>query len=82
MVDARFVNLWRQLAVRYRNKSPKLLFELFNEPNGRLQGEPWNLLAAEALKAVRESNPTRTIVVGPSGGNHPRGLASFRTTAT
>lgn len=34
VVEARLVNLWRQIAARYRDRSPRLLFELLNEPEG------------------------------------------------
>jgi endoglucanase len=78
VVDRRFVNIWRQLGVRYKNRSDKLLFELFNEPNGRLDAPGrWNDLSKMALAAVRESNPERTVLVGPANGNHPKGLAKF-----
>lgn len=69
VVDVRMVNMWTQIAQRYRNRSPKLLFELLNEPHGRLDGEPWNRLAAQALAAVRASNPTRIVLIGPGEWN-------------
>ncbi|MDH4377578.1 MAG: cellulase family glycosylhydrolase, partial [Ramlibacter sp.] len=34
VVEARLVNLWRQIAARYRDRPPRLLFELLNEPEG------------------------------------------------
>ena len=70
VVDTRLVNMWRQIAMRYKDRSPKLLFELLNEPHGRLDGEPWNALAAQALAAVRASNPDRTVLIGPGGWNN------------
>lgn len=69
VLETRLVNIWRQVALRYRDRSPRLLFELLNEPHGRLDGEPWNVLAAQALAAVRASNPTRTVLIGPGGFN-------------
>lgn len=77
VVEKRFIALWRQLAVRYANRSPKLVFELFNEPGGPLNGAKWNQLGRQALAVIRESNPDRVVMFGPSGGNHSRGLASF-----
>lgn len=81
VVETRMVNMWRQIALRYRDRSPKLLFELLNEPHGRLDGEPWNALAARALAAVRESNPTRTVLIGPSYWNSVRDLPKLRLPA-
>ena len=86
VVEQRLVNLWRQIAARYRGRSPKLLFELLNEPQGSgedasLGGERWNRLAARTLAAVRETNPTRVVLIGPDDWNHPRGLARLRLPA-
>ena len=81
VVDTRFVNLWRQVALRYQNRSPKLIFELLNEPNGRLDGEPWNKLAAQALTVVRQTNPTRSVMIGPSYWNNVRDLPLLRLPA-
>ena len=47
VMETRLVNMWRQIALRYKDRSPKLLFELLNEPHGRLDGEAWNALAAQ-----------------------------------
>jgi endoglucanase len=69
VVDTRLVNLWRQIAQRYKDRSPKLIFELLNEPHGRLNGEPWNALAARTLAVVRASNPRRIVLIGPGEWN-------------
>lgn len=69
VLEPRLVNMWRQIALRYQERSPKLLFELLNEPNGRLDGEHWNQLVPKVLAAVRSSNPTRTVLIGPGGWN-------------
>jgi endoglucanase len=65
VLEIRLVNMWRQIAQRYKNRSPKLLFELLNEPHYRLDAAAWNALAARTLAAVRESNPDRTVLIGP-----------------
>lgn len=78
VLEERLVNLWRQIAWRYRYKSLRLLFELLNEPHGDLEGERWNQLAARALAAVRPTNPTRTVLIGPADWNHPRALSRMR----
>jgi endoglucanase len=69
VLDVRLVNLWRQIAQRYSNRSPKLLFELLNEPHDRLNGGAWNQLAARTLAVVRESNPNRVVLIGPGEWN-------------
>lgn len=78
VVEPRVVNMWRQIALRYKDRSPKLVFELLNEPHGRLDGEPWNVLAGRTLAAVRTSNPARTVLVGPSYWNSARDLPKLR----
>jgi endoglucanase len=81
VMETRLVNMWRQIAQRYANRSPKLLFELLNEPHGRLDGEPWNDLAARTLTVVRESNPTRAVLIGPGEWNGIPALAKLRLPA-
>jgi endoglucanase len=78
VLETRLVNMWRQIALRYKDRSPKLLFELLNEPHDRLDGEPWNALAAQVLAAVRESNPTRAVLIGPGYWNNVRDLPKLR----
>jgi len=69
VMETRLLNLWRQIALRYKDRSPKLLFELLNEPHGRLNGEAWNALAARTLAVVRASNPSRSVLIGPGEWN-------------
>lgn len=69
VVDLRFVVLWEQIATHFRARGPRLVFELYNEPHGRLNGEPWNVLAARALGVVRRTNPDRAVVIGPTHWN-------------
>jgi endoglucanase len=63
VVRARFVNLWRNIALRYANRSDRLLFELYNAPRG--DALRWNQLSAQALAAVRQSNAERVVVMSP-----------------
>lgn len=78
VLEERLVQLWRQIGRRYRDRSPRLLFELLNEPHGSLGGERWNRLAARALAAVRETNPQRVVMIGGDEWGHPRGLERLR----
>ncbi len=68
-VDVRFVMLWEQLATHFQRRSARLVLELYNEPHGRLNGEPWNVLAARALRVVRKTNPDRVVLIGPTSWN-------------
>jgi endoglucanase len=64
----RFIALWKQIAVHYQNyHNSQVFFELLNEPHGNFYNGPWNVLAARTIAAVRETNPTRPIIVdGPA----------------
>lgn len=78
VVETRFLNLWKQIAARYKDRPGRLVFELLNEPNGKLDGEPWNQLSAKALAIVRETNPTRTVMIGPGSWNNVNELPRLR----
>ncbi len=78
VLETRLVNMWRQLAQRYQDRSPRLLFELLNEPHGRLNGDAWNTLAPKVLAAVRATNPSRTVLIGPGEWNSVYELKKLR----
>lgn len=62
-------NFWKQVAPRYRNAPPSVMFELLNEPHDKLDADRWNQLLVDMLAIVRRSNPTRTVVIGPTQWN-------------
>ena len=66
---AKLVTFWQQVAPRYSSEPRSVAFELLNEPHDKLNGEVWNGLLADALGVVRQSNPTRIVVVGPTHWN-------------
>jgi len=76
VVERRFLAMWKQIAEHFRDYPSTLAFELYNEPHGRLTPR-WNELASRALRVVRQSNPERIVVLGPTEGNSARGLATF-----
>lgn len=78
VLEKRMINIWRQLAERYKDRSPKLIFELLNEPHGKLDSERWNKLLAETLAVVRESNPDRIVMVGPTAWNASKDLPKLK----
>jgi endoglucanase len=85
--DVRFVLLWQQIAQTFKDYSnEQLLFELYNEPHGRLQSgqtpsgnsNAWNRLASYALAQVRATNPQRIVVIGPTHWNNAYWLDQLR----
>jgi endoglucanase len=65
----RLTAFWRQVAPRYADAPNTVLFELLNEPNGVLTADRWNSLLAEELAVVRQTNPARSVVIGPAHWN-------------
>lgn len=75
----RALAMWSQIATVFRNRSPKVFFEILNEPHGQFNQNPelWNAFMAEALAVIRRTNPTRPVLVGPVSWNSIRALDSF-----
>jgi endoglucanase len=70
----RLIGLWEQIAARYKDQPAGLFFELCNEPHSKLNEAKWNAAVPRLLAAVRKTNPTRPVIVGPSQWNSIRGL--------
>jgi len=60
---------WKQVATHYRALPDKVMFEILNEPNGKMDPE-WNSLLADALAVIRRTNPVRNVVIGPAFWNN------------
>jgi endoglucanase len=65
---ARFLAIWKQVAEHYNTEPDDVLFEVLNEPNGKLSAV-WNDVQAQALSVIRASNPRRVVIVGAGGWN-------------
>jgi len=72
---------WTQVAPRFAGAPRNVAFELLNEPHDKLNGDVWNGLFAEELAIVRQSNPTRIVVVGPTHWNSLKDLPLLRLPA-
>ncbi len=73
----RLLGIWRQLSERFRARPETLAFELFNEPPQKMQST-WNGLAAQLIAIVRETNPTRLIVVNSTSWADTKTLGSLQ----
>jgi endoglucanase len=60
---------WKQLARHSQNNPENVFFELLNEPFGDLTDELWNQYLTEGLELIRETNPSRTVIIGPGDWN-------------
>jgi len=76
-----FFSVWRQLAPRYKDQPDNVLFELLNEPNQKLSVGLWNEYLAEVIGIVRETNPNRTLIIGPGNWNGIESLSSLKLPA-
>lgn len=78
VVETRLINIWRHIGMRFKDRPPKLIFELLNEPHGTLDAKRWNALAPKLLAAIRSSNPTRVVMIGPTSWNAIKALPELR----
>jgi endoglucanase len=69
--------VWKQLAPRYKDEPNDVIFELLNEPNQKLSVELWNKYLVDLIGIVRETNPNRTLVIGPGNWNGIESLATL-----
>ncbi len=82
VVEERFIAMWAQIAEYFKDYPETLLFEPFNEPHKRLEGEAWNLLFERARAVIRKTNPNRFIVVGPTRWNNASALPGLKLNPT
>ena len=59
--QARFDSLWSQVAIRFKNKSEKLIFEIANEPVNMTKAQN-DQMHQKAINVIRKTNPTRLII--------------------
>lgn len=69
--------IWSQVAEHFQDRPDAVMFELLNEPNGSMANLYWNQYVAELVPLIRQSNPKRTIIVGPGDWNSPRALPNL-----
>lgn len=73
----RFLGIWRQVGRRFHGYPDALVFEVLNEPNGRLTAPLWNRLWPSAYEELRGGEPSRLLALGPADWNNVTGLEDF-----
>ena len=73
----RFISLWRQISERYKNLPGHVIFELLNEPHHNLSAELWEKMFNETIPVIRQTNPHRTLMIGPDYWNNVNALESL-----
>lgn len=76
--EPRLAAFWQQIGQRYRTAPDTVLFELLNEPHGKLDAARWNAMIARLVPLVRATNPHRTLVIGPTQWNSAARLPDLR----
>ena len=93
----RFARLWTGIAQRFKNRSPNLIFEVLNEPEGALgswggkvkpadpvalaKTREVNLIGYRAIRSTGGANATRIVVVAPNGQGNQSMLDKVYPTA-
>lgn len=72
--SSRLIHIWKQLAYYYQDLPASVSFELINEPNGALEGQRMRDLQRDLISAIRETNPTRTLILGGEDWSNIRTL--------
>lgn len=72
-----FIALWNQIAPRYRDLPDSVYFEVINEPNDAFEGDVMRAYTKAAFAKIRESNPTRMLIVGGDNWSSIRSLTSI-----
>jgi endoglucanase len=57
------------LAPRYQDAPDTVIFELLNEPNKGITPALWNAMLLEPHNIIRQTNPDRTLIIGPAFWN-------------
>ena len=73
--------IWHQLGNHYAKAPPQLVFELLNEPNDAATTDVMNPIYAGLIRMIRQSNPDRTLLVGPGNWCHIDELVNLKLPA-
>ncbi len=73
-----FEAIWRQVAAHYAASPSGVAFELINEPKDAATTVLLNPIYAETIRLIRQTNPHRTIFVGPGRWNSAEELVNLR----
>jgi hypothetical protein len=80
----KFIEVWQQMARRYKDVKTIWGYDLANEPVESAAAEEladWQELAERAAKAIRAIDPQRAIIVEPPQWGSPLGLRELRPLA-
>jgi endoglucanase len=73
----KFIEVWRRIALRYKNAKAIWGYDLANEPVEEESDEAcddWQALAERTARAIRSIDPERALIVEPAPWGGPEGL--------
>lgn len=76
--EARLEAIWMQLAGWYRAAPPQLMFEIINEPRDAFSGQRVNDTQNRILAGIRQTNPTRTVILAGDEWGALSGMDNLR----
>jgi endoglucanase len=62
-------NVWYELSEHFKNAPNSVMFEVLNEPHNKVDAATWNAWLPDLIGIIRQTNPTRNIIVGPTHWN-------------
>ena len=62
-IEYRLERIWTQVASRYKSRSDKIIFEIYNEPH-KCKNETWAPIQGRIIKLIRKIDTSHTLVVG------------------
>ena len=62
-------NVWYELSDHFKSAPSSVMFELLNEPHDKVDAGIWNAWIPDLIAIVRQTNPTRNVIVGPTHWN-------------
>ena len=62
-------NVWYELSDHFKSAPSSVMFELLNEPHDKVDAAIWNAWIPDLIGIVRQTNPTRNVIVGPTHWN-------------
>ncbi len=74
--------VWAQLSERYKNQPNSVVFEILNEPHGKFDAATWNATFPEVLAVMRNTNPTRNVILGGVSWNSRNSLKDLTLPAS
>lgn len=76
-----FLDSWTAIADHCKNRPDNVFFEILNEPASKFTQSSWNEYWRAALAIIRQSNPNRTVIIGPEPWNNIGALDSLKLPA-